>query len=876
MKKFKKPLVIIASFLLLSIGALAAIPYFFKDKIIALIKENINESLYATVDFTDVDISLLRNFPNARVGIEKFSLINHAPFEGDSLFTADEITLKMSIKELFKGSDEPMKLDYFSVTKAQVSILVNEEGVANYDIAKPSENTSQVESEPFTFSVSGYEIKDGIISYKDASSGMELLISEFNHQGSGDLSTAVSELQTHSEAKVSFTFDGTNYLQKIPLKLDALIGVDLTESKYSFLQNEALINQLPLNFDGYIQLLEQGQMVDITFKTPSSDFKNFLAVLPETYTQNIANVQTQGNFEISGFFKGMVDDNHIPTFDIRIESKNAMFKYPDLPKSVRNINLNTEIANKTGITNDTYVTIERLSFQIDQDVFSANAHIKNIIENPIVDATINGKLNLGNLSKAYPMPQKVPMKGLLTANIHTYFDMQSIEQKQYERTRNEGKLSLNNFEYNGDEMATPLAINSADLSFNPTTVSLQNFVAKTGKTDLQAQGSIHNLLGFFFRKEKLEGNFNLNSNHFALSDFMVAEGETLENENTTPDSGEETIKIPSFLDITINANAQTVTYDNLTLKDVKGTLRIDDEKATLQDFQSGIFGGKLALNGSVSTKESTPVFDMNLGINSFDISQSFKGMDLLQALAPIASALQGKLNSTLSLKGTLKEDFTPNLANISGNALAELLASNIKPEQSKALSLLGNQLSFIDFSKIDLSKLKTSISFNDGKVNLKPLTIQYQDIAIELGGSHGLDNSMDYNATFQVPAKYLGKDVNNLLNSLSPEEAQQITIPVSAQIGGSFSNPSVSTNMKQSVTSLTNQLVAYQKEKLTNQGKEKLTNALTGLLGNKKDSTQTNVSDSTKTKTTDETKAKVEEKAKDALKNLFGKRKRTR
>lgn len=78
--------------------------------------------------------------------------------------------------------------------------------------------------------------------------GMELLISEFNHQGSGDLSTAVSELQTHSVAKVSFTFDGTNYLQKIPLKLDALIGVDLTESKYSFLQNEALINQLPLNF----------------------------------------------------------------------------------------------------------------------------------------------------------------------------------------------------------------------------------------------------------------------------------------------------------------------------------------------------------------------------------------------------------------------------------------------------------------------------------------------------------------------------------------------------------------------------------------------------------------------------------------------------
>ena len=73
MKKFKKPLVIIASFLLLSIGALAAIPYFFKDKIIALIKENINESLYATVDFTDVDISLLRNFPTCCYNIPKYT-----------------------------------------------------------------------------------------------------------------------------------------------------------------------------------------------------------------------------------------------------------------------------------------------------------------------------------------------------------------------------------------------------------------------------------------------------------------------------------------------------------------------------------------------------------------------------------------------------------------------------------------------------------------------------------------------------------------------------------------------------------------------------------------------------------------------------------
>src|SRR5690606_6036648 len=152
----------------------------------------------------------------------------------------------------------------------------------------------------------------------------------------------------------------------------------------------------------FVQVNEDNQHVDINFKTPSTDFKNFLAVIPEEYSKDISNVETTGDFAISGELKGVIDQTHIPTFAIAIVSDNASFKYPDLPQAVKNININTKIANETGIVENTYVDIKALDFQIAQDVFSAQAQIKNIMDNPLVNAILKWRINLAYLSTCYP------------------------------------------------------------------------------------------------------------------------------------------------------------------------------------------------------------------------------------------------------------------------------------------------------------------------------------------------------------------------------------------------------------------------------------------------------------------------------------------
>ena len=45
--------------------------------------------------------------------------------------------------------------------------------------------------------------------------------------------------------------------------------------------------------------------------------------------------------------------------------------------------------------------------------------------------------------------------------------------------------------------------------------------------------------------------------------------------------------------------------------------------------------------------------------------------------------------------------------------------------------------------------------------------MKYQDIKATVGGTHGFDQNMNYNVKFDVPAKYLGKEANNLIAKLS-------------------------------------------------------------------------------------------------------------
>lgn len=891
MKKFLKWTAIILGVVIV---ALASAPFLFKDKIQQMVIRAINNNVDATVDFEKVDLSLFRSFPMANVSIHKLSIINKAPFEGDTLVYSDRIDLKMSVKELFKSTDETMNVESFLIKDTQVNVIFNKDGLGNFDIAlKDDDDKEEDDSEDsgFAMSLKKYEVENLKFTYFDQASNMKMILDKINHTGTGDFTNSVVDLDTYTTAIALFEMDGTNYLNNVNLTLDAILNLDLENSKYTFKENMLIINKLPLEFDGFLQMKEEGQEYDLTFNTPTTSFSNFLGLIPSAYSGSLDNITTTGDFSVKGFLKGTLSDDTIPMFDIAMASDNASFKYPDLPKTVQNIVIDAKIKNETGLTKDTYVDLDKLSFRIDQDVFNGKAKISNLTENMLVDANLNGVLNLANLSKAYPIQLEKDLKGILKADVGLNLDMLSVEQERYENVKAQGTLNLTGFEYDGEELAKPLVISEADLKFNPSHVLLNKFSAKTGKSDIEATGTLDNFYGFMFKDQTLKANFNLTSNYLEVADLMTTSSEPTSSEkNATAQENSEDFKIPSFLDCLISAKANTVVYDNLTLKDVSGKLAIKDETVSLQNVKTSIFGGNIGLDGLVSTKGAKPLFDMGLNLNNLDISQAFTQLEMLEKIAPIAGVISGKINSTIKLNGLLDaKELTPDLTSLTGDLLGQFLETKVNADKSKLLSALDSNLSFIDFDKLNLDKLKAHLTFADGKVNIQPIDLKYDDINVQVGGTHGFDQSMNYGVSFDVPAKYLGKEVTGLLANLSGNEANTMVVPVKANITGSFDNPKVQTDMKQVVTNLTNQIVEKQKADLINKGKDALNDKLGDAIGKdvniptskeeinqkveeEKEKLNQKIEEK-KEEIKKEAEEKAKEKTKDALNNLLNKKK---
>ena len=117
----------------------------------------------------------------------------------------------------------------------------------------------------------------------------------------------------------------------------------------------------------------------------------------------------------------------------------------------------------------------------------------------LVNANIDGVLNLANITKAYPIELENELKGILKAKLKTSFDMNAIETNAYERIKTTVWLALLDLSFPAN--VNPINGN-AEVNFNPGTIKLDKFNATTGQSDLNITGTINNLLGFLLSDKK--------------------------------------------------------------------------------------------------------------------------------------------------------------------------------------------------------------------------------------------------------------------------------------------------------------------------------------------------------------------------------------
>lgn len=163
-RKIVSALAIFIGLLLLSA---ILIPLLFKGKITALVKEEINKNLEATVDFSSVNLSFFKKFPSLSLTINDLSVAGKEEFEKDTLAALKEITVGVNFWTVITGNQ--ISINSIFIDKPRISIIVLENGKANYLITKEDTSATGTE-EPAAFKINlkEYSVKDGWLSYDDA------------------------------------------------------------------------------------------------------------------------------------------------------------------------------------------------------------------------------------------------------------------------------------------------------------------------------------------------------------------------------------------------------------------------------------------------------------------------------------------------------------------------------------------------------------------------------------------------------------------------------------------------------------------------------------------------------------------------------------
>jgi len=611
MKK-KKLLIILGSTLGVLLLAVLILPYLFKPTIKQAADKFIAENINADVKFPQdgLSIGMLRHFPNFTLALEDLSVVGRDEFKGDTLVNLKKFEVTVNIFALI--SSGRIEVNKIILDKPKLNVIVLPNGKANYDIYKAQPDTTKAvdttKAEPVKFRLKELALKNADIVYSDQKSKMFASVKNLNITGSGDLAENVFDLSTKLTAdKATVAMNGTEYLSNKSLDLNFVVNMDMNNNKYTFKDNSIKVNDFNFGFDGWVQLAQQNAIkMDVTFKALDNSFKGLLSLVPGVYTESFGDIKADGEFDFSGYAKGTMKDSLLPAFGVKLVTKNASFKYPKVPEAIKDINIDLNVDNKDGLIPSTAINLNKFSFKIGNNPFDGYLKVANLKNFP-VDAKVNARLNLGELTSAFPI-EGMTIKGIfdLALNAKGVYDDKTGAFPILAAT---AKLT-NGFVQN-KLLPTPLQNLNFVMTASNTTGKAENTVVQIGNFNmllagesLTATGSVQNIKDLAWNV-KVAGGVDLEkiAKIFNLKD-MTLKGKVKANLATSGKLSDVTAKRYANVKASGNMNVANFSYSSPDFKQgvtiSTAAVVFNPASINLTKFESKVGSSQISATGSVT------------------------------------------------------------------------------------------------------------------------------------------------------------------------------------------------------------------------------------------------------------------------------------
>lgn len=797
-------------------AALWVIPTFFKSDILQIIRKQSSRHLRAEVQIGDMSLSLLRRFPNLNVLLRDVVVLGEEGFAGDTVVSVPLFEASVNLRSLM-GGDEII-VNRILLRDARLHATVDTAGNANWELAAasaeapadtlpaPSGAGKKANAEK-SLRLSSIAVENLYVNYRDYATSTYASVSSADLRLSGNFSEAHTMADVDLRLRnISFREGNNVWVNRTDMAWIAEVDADLAGRSFHLRKNKLAVNDLRLELTGDVRMLEEGCDVNLRLDAPDTKFESLLALVPQGLQSGLQGVEAGGEFRLHAEARGVCRAGLLPAFTAVLAVNDASLQYPELPESVRRINLALEAGNPGGSPEATYVDLRRLSFEVAGNPFELSLRVDNPAD-PLLKGGAKGTVDFTTLRRALPL-EGVTLRGTLAADVTFDGKYEYIEREEYEKFIARGSVLFNDVYFAGEAFPEGIYVPGGEIIFSPARLQLKGVQAQVRSSDFRLEGYVGNYLPYLFKDGTLTGDFSLFSEHINLNEFMqapVPARDTISADTASsalPTAAEGALEIPRNVNIRFTTRVRNLLFDRLAITDVTGQVTLANAVADLRRLSMKLLKGNMVIDGKYDTRDPrTPAVDFRVDATGLDLPSACRSFTFLRRSLPIAMNCEGSVSAAMRFAATLDSEMSPVMATANGDGTLE--SAGILLKDNPALKQLAGVINNKELAgNLGIGGFKIAFRLENGNIVVSPFRTTLAGNPLTVSGRQSVEGGLDYTLSIDVDRRFFGKDIEKVLASI-PGSKNIRNLEVDARIGGTLTHPVIQPDLSKAIRSVT-------------------------------------------------------------------------
>lgn len=438
-----------------------------------------------------------------------------------------------------------------------------------------------------------------------------------------------------------------------------------------------------------------------------------------------------------------------PVTEAAILLNDGRIKTAHFDQALEKITIDGVLTNRDGTLKNTVMNIRPVSFQMGGQAFELKAAIQNL-ENLKYKISSKGTIDIGKMYKLFAI-KGYDVKGSVFTDVSFSGSQRDAMAGRYHKLNNRGRVIIKEISFNSDLFPKSFLVNNGVFSFKQDKMKFEQFKGRYGHSDFSVKGFLGNVINYALSdKAKLTGNFNLESGKLFADEFMAYHEGGAKATGSDKAAASGVIIIPDNLNVSVTANAGSVYYNGLEIKNAKGNLVLNN--GTMNLNQAAFNLADAAVTMDAKYKSLSPVsasFDYHLLAQEFDVAKAYREIKLFRDMATSASKVKGIIGLDYQLSGKLNGDMMPVYPSLKGSGV--LSVKKVSLMGFKLMNAVSSATNRDSLSNPDVSEVQIKTTIANNIINIERFKMRVAGFRPRFEGQVSFDGRLNMKGRLGLP-----------------------------------------------------------------------------------------------------------------------------